>query len=119
MTDSQRRFSNKCLAVGGEGAWRRLCPTGQQVWAKPQPPAGSWAVLFLNGAVNTSMTPLAVSLPRDLGVSGPMWVRDIWRREDLGLTNDTEFRPPTAVAVRDSAFFLLSPRATGAFGYNP
>ena len=50
----------------------------------------------------------SVSLGADLGLAGPVQVRDLWQRRDLGVTENSSFSPPAAVPPRDSAFFLLT-----------
>jgi alpha-galactosidase len=84
-----------------------------QVWVKPQAD-GAVAVLLIARALDFSpgAGPIDLSLALSNYVGGPVHVRDLWGRKDLGRHEGTLRFP--AVAAHDSVFLLLKPGATTA-----
>jgi len=85
-----------------------------QIWTKPQ--AGdAIAVLIISRALGpVSAGPLDLSLPLGDYLRGPVVVRDLWQRADMG-THVGTLRFP-AVAAHDSVFLLLRPAANETHG---
>ena len=84
-----------------------------QAWSKPQA-GGGVAVLLVARALDFSSHPQPIDLSLTLSnyVGGPVTVRDIWGRQDMGQHEGTLHFP--AVAAHDSVFLLLTPVAGGA-----
>jgi hypothetical protein len=110
----QQVYFKTQTAANGDPKWatfvkEKLVPAGpfaQQIWVKPLP-GGSWAVLAINGDLNSSMS---VALPLSkLNMSGPVTAIDIWNDGKLvpGGPVAERFQPPP-VGPRDSGFFKLS-----------
>ena len=77
---------------------------GKQIFIKPQP-SGKVAVLFLNGAaLNATASTFNITLS-DVGLSGTVAVRDIWKRADLAKVTGTF--TTDAIAPHDSRFYVL------------
>ena len=82
----------------------KATPDGKQIYTKPQP-NGAVAVLFVNdAALNATASTFEIALS-DLGLSGTVAVRDIWKRADL--TKATDKFTTDAVAPHDSRFYVF------------
>jgi alpha-galactosidase len=88
-------------ALGRQGI--RISPLGNTgVWAKPLS-NGAVAVLFVNRS--NASAPAAVSWEQ-LGIMGPMQVRDVWWHEDIGMANN---RYAVFLTAHTSLLLILSP----------
>ena len=103
ITNKEAIAVNQAWA-GSPGHLLKATPDGKQVFTKPQP-NGAVAVLFLNGApLNATASTFGIALS-DLGLSGTVAVRDIWKRADLAKA--TGKFTTDAVAPHDSRFFVF------------
>lgn len=71
--------------LGLEGVMIRGQKYGPQIWAKKLLHYSDYAVLLLN---NGSDSADVIFNYIDLGLKGPVFLRDLWKHEDLGLYND-------------------------------
>ena len=80
------------------------------LWAKPQP-EGATAVLVVNNHPTLTFDNVTFTLAEVGfgGTAGEAVIRDIWRRADVGHSQDGAVS--VAIAARDSRFLLLSPAA--------